>query len=208
MKLKTTSWLAVVFCFIIFVVVGCKNNQPKSEKPTETTKQETKKTQTPENKKQEEPQAKPEKTLEEMSRPNIIVTQHNIDIKWSDGSTTRMKATAKELVANEVNKNIVVNNFTGEFYEKGKLSAKISAKKAFIDGQSRTIIATDGVKISSTMRNTSVTASWIKWYSKQGKIVGNGGIKITSEMGTIEAPAFEADTTLEKFTVKNSGKGL
>ena len=146
--------------------------------------------------------------LEEPKRPNLTLSQKGIKLRWINDGKLHMSASASELVGNEVGKCIEVRNFKGELYEKGTLTSKISAKRAFIDANTRIVTATGGVTMNSVTRKTSVRSEWVKWYSKENRVVGDGGVKITSQMGTIDAAAFTADTSLGKLVVKDSGKGL
>jgi hypothetical protein len=48
----------------------------------------------------------------------------------------------------------------------------------------------------------------MKWYAKEQKVVGDGGVKIDSTMGNMSGAAFVADTAMKSIKVLDSGKGL
>ncbi len=116
----------------------------------------------------------------------------------------RMEATADEFRGNEVAQTGELVGFRGKLYENGKLTATMEAPSAIADTANRIVTATGGVKLRSVVRETSLTSQWVKWYAREQRVIGNGGVKIDSTVGIVEAAAFEADTGLKKFTVKGS----
>ncbi len=154
--------------------------------------------------KEPEPEVARQKPEEpEMPRPGVSLTQKDIKINWTDKGRTKMTATAREMIASESNKSMTVKGFKGTMHQDGS-GATISADEAFVDAVAKTVTASGNVTLKSTGKVTSIRAPWIKWYSKENRIIGSGGVSITSEMGTIEAPAFEGDTKLNTYTLKDS----
>ncbi len=116
-----------------------------------------------------------------------------------------MSATAKELRGNELTQTGELLGFSAKLYANGKLTSTMTAPRAVVDTANRIVTAEGGVKMYSVERKTTLVASKVRWFAKKQKIVGLN-VKINSTMGIITAPAFEADTSLKTFTVKNSVK--
>ena len=145
--------------------------------------------------------------------PEIKFIQTGITLKWTEKGKTRMSAKARQLEGNEVTQTGVLLDFSAELYENGKLTTTMTAPKVVADNAKRTVLATGGVVIKSLDRSTIVKSGWAKWFSREQKIVGNGGVKVTSTMGTndhyeMQGAAFETDTALKTIKIKNSAKGL
>lgn len=140
--------------------------------------------------------------------PQFIVDTRGVTLNWSAKEGTQMTANAKSASFNEVTQSGTLLDFSAKLYENGKLTAAVSAPLAEADTKKRTVTASGGVTLKSFERKTVVTAKWIRWYANTHKLVGNGGVKIVSESGTIDGAAFVADTALKTLTVKDSGKGL
>jgi hypothetical protein len=142
------------------------------------------------------------------SAPQMDITQKGVSLRWVENGQLRMTARATFLTGNEVTRRGTLSNFSGELYENGKLTAAIRAPMVEVDEAKRIIIASGGVSLKSLERKTKVRAKWIKWYEKDQRVVGNGGVKIESTMGTLEGAAFVADTGLKSIKVFDLAKGL
>lgn len=142
------------------------------------------------------------------SSPNLELKQQDVTLNWMENGKVRMSARASEVKGNEVTKVGELIDFSGKLYENGKLVATLDAPKAVADTVNRIVTATGGVTLKSLERNTTVKAQWIKWYAKDQKVVGDGGVRIDSAMGTMQGAAFVADTGMKTITVKDSAKGL
>lgn len=140
--------------------------------------------------------------------PKLQLSQQGVTLSWMENGKVRMKATGKESKYNDISKVASMLNFGAQLYDNGKLTASLSAPKALADTTTRIVTATGGVTLKSLERNTTVKASWIKWYAKKQKVVGDGGVKITTSMGTLQGAAFVADTSMKTITIKDSAKGL
>ncbi|MCL5102833.1 MAG: LPS export ABC transporter periplasmic protein LptC [Armatimonadetes bacterium] len=141
-------------------------------------------------------------------RPKLELIQRGVTLKWIEKDGVRMQATVREVQGQELTKTARFSNFTGQMYENGKITTTMSAPKVVLDAVNRTVTATGGVLLKSMVRNTTVKAKWVKWYARRQKVVGDGGVDITSEMGTIQGAAFVADTALKNWTILSSAKGL
>lgn len=119
-----------------------------------------------------------------------------------------MSATAKEGRMNELTKTGLLTDFSAKLYENGKLSSTMTAPKVVADTANRIVTANGGVTMRSVERNTVVDARWVKWYAKQQKVIGGGGVTIKSDAWDLKSSAFVADTGLKTLTLKNSSKGL
>ena len=162
-------------------------------------------------KKTEDAESEPESEIapeEEDAGPKLELRQEDLTLRWMDKGQLRMSAVAKEGSIDEIRKTGSLVDFSAELYEDGKLTAKMKAPKALADTTKRIVTATGGVRLESMERETVIEAEWIRWYAKEQKVVGNGGVKITSSMGTAKGAAFVADTEMKTITMKNSAKGL
>jgi len=140
--------------------------------------------------------------------PLIEVEQKTVTLRWVEKGVLRMSATAREGRINELTKTGVLTDFAANLYENGKLTASLTAPKVVADTVNRVVTATGGVNVKSTVRNTTLKAGWVKWFAREQKLIGNGGVKIKTDMWETESAAFVADTGLKTLTLKNSAKGL
>jgi hypothetical protein len=140
--------------------------------------------------------------------PLIEVEQKTVTLRWVEKGVLRMSATAREGRINELTKTGVLTDFSANLYENGKLTASLTAPKVSADTVNRIVTATGGVTVKSTVRNTTLKAGWVKWFAREQKLIGNGGVKIKTDMWEMESAAFVADTGLKTLTLKNSAKGL
>lgn len=216
-KLPLVLALALVVCIVI-LIVGCGRepgpvaqsepvpvtdiNEPNQQEDASDSQDADKSKDKSDQEQSKEP--KPE----EDSGPKLEFSQKGITLKWVENGQLRMSATAKELKGDEVTKTGTLLDFSAKLYENGKLTASMHAPKAFVDTANRVVTATGGVTLESVERETKVKSDWVKWYAKQQKVVGNGGVRIDSAMGTIEAAAFVANTALKSLTVMDSAEGL
>lgn len=140
--------------------------------------------------------------------PKIEITQKGATLNWIDNNgKTKMSASLREVRGDLVSNVVAAYDFSGKLYENGKQTASLVAPKVVVDSDNQIVTATGGVTLTSAERNSVVKSSWMKYYAKQHRVVGNGGVKITSDMGTYEGAYFEADTDLRTFTLDSSAKG-
>jgi hypothetical protein len=95
-------------------------------------------------------------------------------------------------------------NVSALLYDKGKMVAKLTAPVVQADKKSDLVIATGGVTIISTVDGSSIKtikASRVKWYSKENRLIGDGGVVATGPVTSIKAAAFTADTRLKSVKV-------
>lgn len=140
--------------------------------------------------------------------PKLELSQKGVTLNWVEKGQLRMKASGSQSKYDDVAKVASMLKFSAQLFDNGKLTASLVAPEAIADTASRVVTATGGVTLKSMERNTTVTAPRMKWYAKAQKVVGDGGVKITSSMGTLEGAAFVADTSMKTITIKDSSKGL
>jgi len=145
--------------------------------------------------------------------PKLVVTQKGLTLRWEANGKTSMSAKASKFEGDQITRIGVLLDFSAQLYDNGKLTATMTAPKVVADTANRTLTATGGVTLTSIDKSTVIKAEWMKWFPKQNKVVGNGGVKVTSSMGTkdryvMEGAAFEADTKLQSLKVKDSAKGF
>ena len=140
--------------------------------------------------------------------PKLELSQKGVILNWVEKGQLRMKASGSQSKYDDVAKVASMLKFSAQLFDDGKLTASLVAPEAVADTTSRIVTATGGVTLKSMQRNTTVTAPRMRWYAKEQKVVGDGGVKITSSMGTLEGAAFLADTSMKTITIKDSSKGL
>lgn len=140
--------------------------------------------------------------------PKLELTQKELTLRWVENGQLRMSAKAREGIVNEATRTAALLDFSAELYENGKLTASIKAPKAVADTANRIVTATGGVTLKSLERATVVHAQWVKWFAKEQRVIGNGGVTVDSTMGTMSSAAFEANTALKTLRLKGSAKGL
>ena len=141
------------------------------------------------------------------TRPMLEVSQQGITLNWVEKGVLRMSATASQLQGKELFKTGWLKDFSGKMYENGKLTGTMTAPRVLVDMNTRVVTATGGVVLKLVEHKAIIKSKWMKWYSKQQKIVGNGGVKITSDLGTSTSAAFVADTALKNLKLTDSAKG-
>ena len=145
--------------------------------------------------------------------PDLRAIGKSVTLRWIEKGKTSMNAKARRFEGNEVTRTGILLDFSAELYENGKLTTTMTAPKVIADEANRTLTATGGVTLESLDRGTVVKSEWIRWFSRDDRIVGNGGVKAVSNMGTgdryeMEGAAFEADTALKTLTIRDSAKAL
>jgi len=140
--------------------------------------------------------------------PRLELSQKTVTLRWIEKGLLRMSVTASEFNGDEVTRTGSLLDFSAKLYENGKLTAEMSAPKAVADTTNRIVTATGGVSLRSVERKTSIKAGWMRWFARENRVVGSGGVSIESTMGTVEAAAFEADTALKTISVKDTTKGI
>ncbi|MCE5200106.1 MAG: LPS export ABC transporter periplasmic protein LptC [Armatimonadota bacterium] len=206
-----------ILAALVFLAAGCSSKQPTvpnaapvvpGDKVVKTQAVPVKDTPVDQDKAQTGKKTPPYVGPKVETGPKLQLSQQGVTLRWIENGSTRMSATAKEFKGNEITRVGELLHFSAQLYENGKLKATITAPKAVADTVNRVVTATGGVTLKSLERNTTVRASWMKWYAKEQKVVGNGGVKIDSTMGTMQGAAFVADTAMKTITIKDSAKGL
>lgn len=208
MRLKI---IVLIICAVAALsIAGCGRRQPSvSQVPAAQAnddKASTAQSQTDTNKAEKKPPVYTPPAIDD--GPKLQFSQQGVTFSWVENGKVRMSASAKEVMGGEATKIGQLTNFSGKLYENGKLVATMTAPKVVADTTKRIVTATGGVTLKSLERNTTVKSQWMKWYAKEQKVVGDGGVKIDSTMGNMSGAAFVADTAMKSIKVLDSGKGL
>lgn len=144
--------------------------------------------------------------------PSLETVVKRVTLRWTDKNLMSLSASASKLEGSEVTRKAVLTDFRAELYQNGKLTTTLVAPKVEADEARRTLTATGGVTLKSLDRGTVVKCAWVKWYAREGRIVGDGGVKVTSKLQSggnyeMEGAAFEADTALRSITITDSARG-
>ena len=207
MKISLCKRILIALCAAAVILSGCGKKEPAPQAETSAKQTAAVDETKPELKAEKaeaeaEPSGEAEKPSEpEMPKPQITASQKDIEFTWNLNGRGKMTAHAKEITGNAENKTVSVKNFKGTLYQNGSATTTMSADNAYMDRNSMVLTATGNVSVTSG--KTSVRAPWLKWYAKTNRIIGSGGVKIISpDMGEISAPAFEGNTKLSTYTLK------
>lgn len=210
--MKSTT-IPILIVILIISASGCSKKQAITPKAQPVAS----KTQVTADPKAEDKKTEPEpvKEPEVDAGPKLEISQEGVSLQWSENNQLRVSATLKDVEWGEITRLCGVSRFSGKLYANGKVTAVLDAPKAVVDTKSRIVTATGGVTLKSVERKTTVKAKWMKWYSKEQKVVGDGGVRIESIMGNsdkdktvLTGAAFVADTALKSIKVMDSAKGL
>ncbi|HOM72213.1 MAG TPA: LPS export ABC transporter periplasmic protein LptC [Armatimonadota bacterium] len=201
-----TLLIAVVF------IAGCakdsqriesasSSQQPEVNTTIQREQQGSKKSNGPSQPQTNEPTKKQDADGSQKS-PDLELEIHGqkVNLTWQDGGKPKMRVKADKLVGNTVAGSASLEKVDAELYEDGKLVARLSAPLIQADEKTRIVIATGGVTITSADPASSIKtikAKWIKWYSRDNKIIGNGGITAVGPVASINAAEFIADTRMK-----------
>jgi hypothetical protein len=136
--------------------------------------------------------------------PQFKMTGQKISISWQENGQQKLTAKAIEATGNTISGKAALKKVNADLYENGKLVATLVAPLVEADEKTRVVTATGGVTITSKVPESTirtVEADWIKWYSKDGKLVGNGGVKARGPVTSMDASAFVADTRLRNIRI-------
>lgn len=139
------------------------------------------------------------------SKPlTVQVKGQVVKLSWQEKGKKSLDATAAELVGNTAAGTGSLKRVNARLYSNGKLSATIVAPLIQFDEKTKVITASGGVTLTSSDPASSihtVQAQWIKWFSRENKIIGNGNVKARGKVASIDAAAFTADTQLHTIRV-------
>ncbi|MDH7601868.1 MAG: hypothetical protein QHI38_06945 [Armatimonadota bacterium] len=160
----------------------------------------------------EEKLSQPVESSRPSGLPSLETVVKRVTIRWTDKNKMTLSATAAKLEGSEVTRKAVMTNFSAELYQDGKLTTTLAAPKVEADEARRTLTAAGGVTLKSLDRGTVVKCAWVKWYARENRIVGDGGVKVTSKLASgakyeMEGAAFQADTALKNITITDSARG-
>lgn len=189
-----------VLLLIVAALVGCgkssgNNSTLSGVKPTKTVEipdtGQTKKTSNKTDQNSEPPMP-------------LKVIGKKVSLVWDDGGKPKLKSVATELTGNTISGKARMKNAKADLYDKGVCVAKMVAPVIEADESNRIVIATGGVTITSTSSKSNIRiikSEWVKWYSREDRLVGGGGISVNGPMGSIDAATIETDTKLEKIKI-------
>lgn len=207
--MKAAIWWGVL-ALAVMLVAGCSRvDEPKtksqspqvSQGQAESSEEAKKKPEAKTTEKPENIQSPDEIT--EPAMPELKVVGQKVSLNWQEGGKPKLSAIASELTGDTLAGKAALKHVSAEMYQDGKLVAKLVAPNVIADEKTRVIVATGGVTLTSTVPESTirtVKCDWIKWYSRDDKIVGNGGVTATGPLASIKAAAFTADTRMR--TVK------
>jgi predicted small lipoprotein YifL len=209
MRFSLKSLILILSAVVALSIAGCGNRQPSASQVPTAVASNNKAKAAQSQAKTEKSNKPPVYILPEVDEgPKLQFSQQGVTFSWVENGHVRMSASAKEVNGGEVTRIGQLTNFSGKLYENGKLVATMTAPKVIADTTKRIVTATGGVTLKSLERNTTVKSQWMKWYAKEQKVVGDGGVKIDSTMGNMQGAAFVADTAMKSIKVLDSGKGL
>jgi len=139
--------------------------------------------------------------------PKLKVVGRKVTLTWQEAGQPKLSASAQELTGNTLSGKAALRQVNADLYQKGKIVAKLTAPLVEADEKTRIVTATGGVTIVSTVPESNirtVKADWIKWYSREDKIIGDGGISARGPVVSIDAAAFTADTRLRTIALTAS----
>ncbi len=142
--------------------------------------------------------------LTKKETPDLKVSGQIVRISWEEKGKVSMKATAQEFSGNTISGEATLKRVNARLFSNGKQTATIVAPLVQVDENSRVLTASGGVTLTTSDPKSSiktVKASWIKWYARDNRIVGNGGIKARGPVASIDAAAFIADTQLRSIRI-------
>jgi hypothetical protein len=142
------------------------------------------------------------KKEEQKPLPAVKAEARKVVVTWSERGKTSLSATATEVSGDTVSGSAKMKQVTAELYNKGELLGKLAAPIVEADASNRIISASGGVTLTSEQPNSTVRvvkAGWIKWFARQNRVLGGGGVEAVGPMTTVKAEAFVADTGLRKI---------
>lgn len=162
------------------------------------------------------PPAKGSGQLAESGRPeglpSLRTVVKRVTLQWTSNNKMSLSASASRLEGSEVSRKVILTDLSAKLYQDGRLAAALVAPKVEADERRRVLTATGGVTLKSLDGGTVLTCEWIKWFARENRIVGNGGVKVISRLKSgdrykMEGAAFEADTALKSITITDTAKG-
>jgi len=156
--------------------------------------------------------SKDSKIIAPPTLPNLETVVKRVTLRWMDKNMLALNASAARLEGSEVTRKAVLTDFRAELFQNGKLTTTLVAPKVEADEGKRVLTATGGVTLTSLDRGTTVKCAWVKWFARENRIVGDGGVRVVSKLVSghryeMEGAAFEADTALKSITITDSARG-
>lgn len=220
MPLKKIFVLIVVLILAVALSFGCnkkseintkpENNSNKvvSEKNTDVPKESIKESKNNEmaSGSKNGNNLRSEKVKEIEPIPEIKLASKDVILDWADkNGKMMMSAKASDFSGNQKEGKLVLRNFSGTLFEKGKKSAYIEAPLATATSKDKIVQVDKGVRIKSFTNNSSMVANKIVWLAEKDKIYAYDGV-LTTEYGKITGKFFELNTALETFEVSDNPK--
>jgi hypothetical protein len=192
--MNTTIRLAIL-SMVLLLAVGCAGTVAKHSTAKTASKA---KTQAKKVSKQSDA-----KTTQTPQTP-ISVTGKTIRLTWQEEGKPSFDAHAKELVGDTLVGTASLKNVNADMYDKGQLVGKMTAPVVSADEKSRVVVATGGVTITLTSKVSSIRtlkAQRVKWYTRQDRIVGDGGVVAKGPTVSMKAEVFVSDSRLQKVRI-------
>ncbi|MGQ9454859.1 MAG: hypothetical protein ACUVRS_05485 [Armatimonadota bacterium] len=144
--------------------------------------------------------------------PSLRTVVKRVTLQWTSDNKMSLSASASRLEGSELSRKVILTDLNAKLYQDGKLAAELVAPKVEADERKRILTATGGVTLKSLDGGTVLTCEWMKWFARENRIVGNGGVKVVSRLESgdrykMEGAAFEADTALKSIAITDAAKG-
>lgn len=130
---------------------------------------------------------------------------------WRDAAGAPVwEAKFKEAVASQEGSEAVVelHGVEAGLYKDGVLMSRLTAPRVKADSRTGEVNASGGVKLISALHGASARADRLIWKSRENRLVGTGGVRMTRQNMSVAARSFEADTALQKVRFTEAGLSL
>ena len=128
------------------------------------------------------------------------------ELSWQEDGKYIMRASAGRLTGEEQGK-LELRDARVTLYREGSEAVKVSAPVISADTQGKTLAARDGVVVDSIAGDTRVTVGSLLWRYREGKMIGEGGVRVSSSLGEVTGDRLVADTKLDRVVLYSGGGG-
>jgi hypothetical protein len=136
-----------------------------------------------------------------------VVTNGVKDMSWQSGGQYIMRAKARELVADEVTGKASLKDGHVILFKHGKQAALLSAKLIEADTRAGALVAMGGITVRSLVANAEVRAQSVTWWRKQNRLLGVGGVSMSSSAGYVLADRVDGETAMQHITLYSDKGG-
>ena len=153
--------------------------------------------------------AKPALTSKaQKSMSDLRVVTHGVkELSWQSGGQYIMRAKGETLVADEETRKARLQKAHATLFKDGKEAAFVSSDLIEADLNEKILTATRGITARSLVRDIQFHAQSLTWLNKKNRIIGDGGVSVTSAAGNLYADGLEGDTALKQITLHSRRGG-